>query len=158
MALLAAPLALVPVPGVELAVTVAVDAASAAAVEEEAAMAAAAIARGAFGLLAAAAVAAAVAGVSAGVTLTAIKVAITFAVATGAPSCCGAVVGSAEFAEPLSADVLSVDLPPEGVEVDLPLVDGAALGLPLALAESALESSGCAALSPAFFEFEGCGA
>ena len=158
MALLAAPLALVPVPGVELAVTVAVDAASAAAVEGEAAMAAAAIARGAFGLLAAAAVAAAVAGVSAGVTLTAIKVAITFGVATGAPSCCGAVVGSAEFAEPLSADVLSVDLPPEGVEVDLPLVDGAALGLPLALAESALESSGCAALSPALFEFEGCGA
>ena len=69
-----------------------------------------------------------------------------------------AVAGSAEFAEPLSADVLSVDLPPEGVEVDLPLVDGAALGLPLALAESALESSGCAALSPALFEFEGCGA
>lgn len=151
-------MALVPVSEEELALTAAVDAASAAAVEEEAAMAAAAIARGAFGLLAAAA--AAVAGVSAGVTLTAMKVAIAFAVAvaTGAPPCCGAVVGSAEFAEPLSADVLSVDLPPEGVEADLLLVDGAALGLPLALAASALESSGCAALSPALFEFEGCGA
>ena len=153
MALLAAPLALVPVPGVELAVTVAVDAASAAAVEEEAAMAAAAIARGAFGLLAA------VAGVSAGVTLTVIKVAIAFGVATTTvPPCCGAVVGSAEFAELLSAAVLSVDLPPEGVEVDLALVDCAALGLLLALAAPALESSGCAALSPALFEFEACGA
>ena len=102
--------------------------------------------------------AAAVAGVSAGVTLTAMKVAIAFAVATGVPPCCGAVVGSAEFAELLSADALSVDLPPEGVEVDLALVDCAALGLPLAPAAPALESFGCAALSPALFEFEACGA
>lgn len=146
--------ALVPVSEVELALTAAVDAASAAAVEEEVAIAAAAIARGAFGLLAAAAVA----GVSAGVTLTAIKVAIAVGVATGAPPCCGAVVGSAEFAEPLSATVLSVDLPPEGVAVDLPLVDCAALGLPLAPAAPAFESPGCAALSAALFEFEACGA
>lgn len=156
MALAAAPLAAVPVTGEELGLTGAAGAASAAAVEEDAARAAAAIASGAFGLLAAGVVA--VAGVSASATVTGIAVAIAFSVATGVPPCGGAVAGSAELVELLSADGLSVDLPPpEGVEADLAPVDCAALGLPLPPAAAALEWPGCAALAPALFEFEGGG-
>lgn len=143
-------MAVVPVVEEELALTGAAGAVSAAAVEEEAAMAAAAMASGAFGLLAAGAAA----GASVSVALTGITVAITFGVATCVALCCGAVVGSAEFAELLPAEPLSVDLPLPGcVEPDFAPVDCAGLELPLAAA--ALESAGCATLSAVLFEFAG---
>jgi hypothetical protein len=141
----------VPVAGAELALTGAAGAVSAAAVEEEAAMAAAAIASGAFGLLAAEAVA----GVSASAAVTGITVAIAFGIAICVPPCCGAVAGSAEFAELLSVDALSVDLPPEDVEPDLALEGCPALDLSLAPAAAALESAACVALSVVLFEFAG---
>ena len=149
-------MAVVPATEEELALTGAAGAASAAAVEVEAAIAAAAIASGAFGLLAAGAVA----GVFAGAVVTGMTTAIASGVATGVAPCCGAAVESVELAELLSADGLSVDLPPppDCVEPDLAPVDCAGLAVLSEPVVALLELSGCAALLLVLFEFEGGGA
>jgi hypothetical protein len=136
----------------EVAVPGTAGAAIAAAVEDVAAIAAAAIASGALGLL----VAEAVAGVLVGATLTWMTVAITFAIATGVPPCCGVAVESVEPAEPLSVDALAVDLSPlDGVVPDFASVGCAAL--PLEAVVAVLELSGCAALPAVLSEFAGGG-